>query len=722
MNVPRYKENYFVSLLLLSERTQPKVKVAVPKIILNHPYLRYKHNTQSSAMKKLAFAFLLQFMLAVSCEGQNAADTIIARYAKYLMMTEPQRVEEINQLVVWSKSAAIDPNAANHSQLKAQMLVLLHNTRNLALAWSNPTSPIYHDDSVRLNLRTSLQHCVDYILKNISWSLYQMDVAQDIRDIVILLYGQITDNQQTQCIDILRQHKLQGKGVGTAMMVTNELGIHYGALTKDTTLIAQCRQLIVNDVHVSQAEGIQPDFSFHHDGKRLDMFHSGRSFLIDHLRVAFELKNTAWEFPTDKVNVLTDVILQGWQWMARGVNTVPGAIDRYTSYENALKSGDIRQVIPILKALAPEMTKKFTSLENWQNGKESHTGMHYWPYADFTAYHHPDFSIFIKTISDRTLPSGSDNKENLKGNLLNTGDTYIVHDGMEYFNLMPVWNWQMIPGITSFPRGRIIERQSLVGNANNEKSGAVAMALQLKDSTGKQHLWAQKFWAIHDGMMVCLIGNVHGTIAGHAVTTMDQCRWRGDVTVNKPGNILKAGIHKMDNVRWIHHAGFVYMTMPFWKTSMTIELKNTTGNWRSINSTQVDKTVTENIFLTSIDYGHLVEGYGGYVVAHASSVKNAQLIASQPGWEIFRNSKDCQFVYFKDGTMMAAFYTTLPMKNVKIDMEVSEPCIVLIENNKLYVTDLTFTGKKIRIRWNHLIFNVTTLPNGATTNAQSETE
>jgi chondroitin AC lyase len=674
-------------------------------------------------MQKLTFALLLQFLLSLSCEGQNAADTIIARYTKYLMITEPQRPEEIAQLVVMSKLAVIDPNAREQAQLKAQVPVILHNTRNLALAWSNPTSPIYHDDSVHVHLKISLQYCLDYILKKTSWSLYQLNVAQDIRDIVMLLHGQINDNQKTQCMDILKQHKLLGKGVGTAMVNTNELGVHYGALTKDTILITHCRELIVNDVNVSQANGIQPDLSFQYDGKRLQMFHSGRSFLTDHLRVAFALKNTAFEFPHEKVKLLTDVVLQGWQWMARGINTVPGTIDRYTSRENALKSADIRWMIPILKALAPEMNKKFTFLENWQNGKESHTGIHYWPYADFTAYHHPDFSIFIKTISDRTLPSGSDNKENLKGNLLNTGDTYLVHDGMEYFNLMPVWNWQMIPGVTSFPNARVIERQSLVGNVNNEKSGAVAMALQLKDLTGKQYLSGQKFWAIHNGVMVCLAGNVHGTIAGHAATTVDQCRWRGDVTVNKPGNILKAGIHKMDNVRWIHHAGFAYMTMPFWKTSMTIELKKATGNWRSINSTQVDKIITENIFLTSIDHGHLVEdGYGGYVVAHAASAKNAQLIASDPPWEIFRNSKDCQFVYFKDGTMMAAFYTTLPMKNEKADIEVSQPCLLLIENNKIYVTDMAFTGRKIRIRWNNLVFNVTTLPHGASTAAQQEIE
>jgi chondroitin AC lyase len=671
---------------------------------------------------KLTFAILLQFTLSL-CDGQNAPDTIIARYTKYLMITEPPRAEEINQLVALSKSAVIAPNVTNQAQLKAQVLVLLHNTRNLALAWANPTSLIYHDDSLQVNLTTSLQYCLEYILKNPSWSLLQLAIAQDIRDIAILLHGQIADTQQTQCIDFLRRHKLQGQGVGTSMVVTNELAIHYGALTKDTTLIARCRELILNDVNFSQADGIQPDWSFHHDGKRLEMFHSGRSFLIDRLRVAFALKNTAWEFPKDKVKLLTDVILQGWQWMARGINTVPGTIDRYTSRENALKSADIRWMIPILEALAPEMNKKFTFLENWQNGKESHTGIHYWPYADFTAYHHPDFSIFIKTISDRTLPSGSDGKENRKGNLLNTGDTYLVHDGMEYFNLMPAWNWQVIPGITSFPNASVIERQSLVGNVNNEKSGAVAMALQLKDSTGKQYLSGQKFWAIHDGVMVCLTGNVHGTIAGHAFTTLDQCRWRGDVTVNKPGNILKAGIHKMDNVRWIHHAGFVYMTMPFWKTSMTIELKKTTGNWRSINSTQVDKTVTENIFLTSIDHGHLVEeGYGGYVVAHAASVKKAQAIASEPAWAILSNGPKVQAVRFNDGTVMAAFFVPGMEEHIKINLEVSQPCIVLIENNKMYVTDLAFTGRKIRIRWNNLVYNVTTLPHGATTTAQQETE
>jgi len=63
-------------------------------------------------------------------------------------------------------------------------------------------------------------------------------------------------------------------------------------------------------------------------------------------------------------------------------------------------------------------------------------------------WHSPEASYFIKTLSTRTLPMESINNENQLGVQLNSGDTYLIRNGTEYFDLMPVWDWQHVPGVT----------------------------------------------------------------------------------------------------------------------------------------------------------------------------------------------------------------------------------------------------------------------------------
>jgi chondroitin AC lyase len=434
------------------------------------------------------------------------------------------------------------------------------------------------------------------------------------------------------------------------------------------------------------------------------------------------LRNTSLRFPQEKIVLLTDVIINAWHLMTRGLYTVPAPVGIYSSKENALKPTDLRAYIQIMKEICPERSEALTSLHASLNSERFPKGIYHWPSSDFTAIHENHFSFFIKTNSNRTTIASPQYPENLKGKILGSGDAYVVHDGLEYFNMMPAWNWKYVPGTTSFPKASTTSPQAFAGNVNNGKSSLTAMKLSISDSLKRQELSALKFWASHDGIIVSLVGDVRGNMSGNAFTTIDQCRWRGDVTVNRPGNILKVGSHKMSNVSWIHHSGFVYITMPFYPTNLNIELKEVSGNWRSVSHSQPEKKVTENVFTYFIDHGHVTEqGYNGYVIAYAPTVADAQAIAAKPQWRVMRNNEHCQGVYFKDGTAMVAFYSgnsPITYEN-KLSLEASEPCLVLIEDNRIFVSSVDATTKKIRVKWNNRAFSVTTSPLGNAVEGQT---
>jgi chondroitin AC lyase len=653
-------------------------------------------------MRSIPLLIGLQF-ITLFCNAQSETDQIRSGYHQYQLAVSPEK-----SAVLQPSFFVVNENTKSQNQLRARVLVVLQNIRDLSLAWTNPKSNVYHSDSARLLLNTSLDVCLNYLKKDNEWSLYQWETIRSVCDIALFLHDDLTPDQLTMCKQFLKGHRLRNTNAVKEPLLSDELEIHFGVLTGDLNSIGNARDRSVATIDFGKH--IQRDLSFQHDG-RLEVFTPEKSFLLDNLRVAWQLRNTSWKFPREKIILITDVIINSWYLMARGLYTAPGPVGIYSSKENALKVTDLRPYISMMRELCDERTDKLASLELSLNGKKFPEGIYYWPYSDFTAIHENNFSCFIKTSSDRTSTARPQYPENLKGHILGTGDAYLVHDGFEYFNLMPVWNWRHVPGTTSFPKASTTSPQSFAGNVNNGKSSLTAMKFHSLDSLGKQYITGHKFWASHDGMIVSLVGNVHGNISGSAFTTIDQCRWRGDVTVNRPGNILKAGSHKFTDVRWIHHAGFVYITMPFYPTKLDLELKEVKGNWRSVSHSQPEKAVTENVFMPVVDHGHLVdEGYTGFVVVHASTPHEAQSITAKPQWEVMRNNKDCQGVYFKDGTVMAAFFTNnsqLTHEN-KLTLEVSEPCLILIENNQLFVSSMDATEKKIRIKWNNRIFNVTT--------------
>jgi hypothetical protein len=104
----------------------------------------------------------------------------------------------------------------------------------------------------------------------------------------------------------------------------------------------------------------------------------------------------------------------------------------------------------------------------------------------------------------------------------------------------------------------------------------------------------------------------------------------------------------------------------------------------------------------------------GYAMAYAPTPQRAAAIAADPEWQILRNDKHTQMVYFKDGTVMAAFFSAGSLTHPKIQLEVSQPCLILIAGNKMYISDPDRTGKDVRVKWNNVAMDVTLPLNGET--------
>lgn len=623
------------------------------------------------------------------CSGLQAqTDTLLNRYRQYLFRVEqPAPTDWANTLNGAGQWPDIDYN--NKDLAVWQVSLHLQRVRRLAFLWAHPASPSYQDAQLLEKALLALDHWLLKRYRNDNWWHNEIGVPRLMREIILLLRNELSPERFRQCLEVMAQFRLRKDFVGGNLIWCADLGMLYGALTGNDSLIRHCRNWMLEEIRITTGEGIQPDHSFHQHGKRLQQYQYGRAYLVESTRIAWQCRGTSWAFPEEKVNILVDFMLEGCQWMARGIYTVPGTIDRSASRRGELqKSADLRYILPFMIALQPHKAAALNKMLSIQNGAGDQSGFRYYPYSDFAVFHRPAFSYFLKTISSRTLATESINSENFKGKLLNSGDGYLIRNGSEYTDLLPLWDWESLPGVTMVKGAHAVNRKSFVGSTGDGTDGLSVMDYELRDSTAQTIFAARKFWACYRDTIICLIKTMHGK---NAYTALDQCRWQGDVTVN--GKVLKSGEHRIQNVQWIHHAGFAYI--PLQPSLFHISMQQVRGNWTTINASETKEPVEAALFVPRMLHTGASTGYS---LAPCKTAAAASALARQPGWQVLRNEEDCQAIRFNDNTLMAAFYapTTLTTKLYGA-VQTDQPCLLLIKNGRVFASDPAHTGLTVNI-------------------------
>jgi len=662
------------------------------------------------AIHSILFFVLLSFHFVAEAQVTSKVDDpaeVINRYKRFLLATDTSRrsfstIPRINNDGRWSDIDYKDDNPSGW-----QLAIHMRRIRALSIALSSVKLSPAQSRNLQQTISLALNDWFVHRYQSRNWWYNEIGIPQFMRDILVFMKDSLSNVERKQCLEILNQHKVRGTGAN--LVWSADLGLHYAALINDAALMRHCRDTILSVFKISTQEGVQPDYSFHQHGSRLQMYHYGGAFLVEDVRLAWELQTTSLAFPVDKIQLLTDFVLKGWQWMARGINTTPGTIDRAASRKNALHSADIRTLIPFMYEIAPDSLKAFQKMLQIQQGKDALVGYRYFPYSDFTSYQQKNFSFFQKTNSPRTLLTESINEENLKGNLLNSGDSYFVIDGSEYFNLMPFWDWQHLPGTTNFVgEGKsVIAQTPFVGNVSDGSCGLSVMDYQIRRNN--QFLQAKKFWASWKNITVAMIAGLESG-GDHVETTMEQSRWHDRVFVAGGNTPLAAGVHLFKNAKWIYHHHLVYI--PLKDDSMKIELKNVNASWYVINHSESSAILSDKIFMASLLHH---TSNSAYVVGYASTQQEAANIANHPTWKILSNEGSCQAIQFNDGTLMIAMYSAGTIKLTdKISVSASRPCLVLTKAKRIFVSDPEHRGGSLDLMVNNIQHNIVLPADGTT--------
>ncbi|RYG60889.1 hypothetical protein EON80_24340, partial [bacterium] len=373
---------------------------------------------------------------------------LLSSYRSLLLESNPPDVATLQK---WTESLTTEGNWADidyTDQTLSNWKPLRHLDRvaQFYLALNQPGTLLYHDAKTREAARRSLHWWLLNKPKESQWYHLNISVPRKMRDIILLAGDELQGNERELAMKQLGQFKVGGTGAN--LVWSADLAMHYAALRNDGVAVGEMAKKLADEVKISDFEGIRDDWSFHQHGPRLQTFHYGQSYFSESTRIAWQLRDTRWAYPAQKIDLLSNLVLQGWRWQLRGNMTVPSTLDRAVSRAGSLKvnqQNNVRRLAHVDRKHAQELNAFAASMDT---GQPAARGFKWFPRSDFAAYHTPKASFFLKTLSSRTNTTESINNENQLGAQLNLGNQFILKGNDEYVDLMGAWDWKRLPGVT----------------------------------------------------------------------------------------------------------------------------------------------------------------------------------------------------------------------------------------------------------------------------------
>ncbi len=470
---------------------------------------------------------------------------------------------------------------------------------------------------------------------------------------------------------------------GQNLVWVAEITAGRGVLERNEKLVDQAFRRIADELRVSAGEGIQSDFSFHQHGPCLYNHGYGAGFIVDCSRIATIVQGTSIAFARGKIELLAHLILDGTQWMSRGQATDFGAEGR----EITRKDQTARHLVAASNYMLQLPTGReleFRDLLARAAGQPTApplVGNRCFWRSDFMTHQRPGYYASARMYSAPVANTdGPANGEGLLSHHVADGCFVLMQNGSEYHDLFGVWDWQKIPGTTAQQRGRLSGSPRRMGTTHfvgGVSDGQYGMAA---DDFACSGLVARKNWIFFDQEIVCLGAGITSSSDNPVVTTINQCRLRGDVDVSIDGHIqiMPLGECQLENVEFVWHDHVAYGLLE--PAAVSIRNGRQTGNWYTANRSYPDKAESQNIFTLWIDHGsHPQRASYAYVVFPSIAINKVPHRLVDSPVHILSNTPELQAVKHDDLKFVsAAFYEpgALHIDSNRV-IRVNQPCLLL---------------------------------------------
>lgn len=597
---------------------------------------------------------------------------------------------------------------------KWQPVAHLERLQQLAIAYANPKSVYHNNAELYSNLTRGLVYWYQKDPRSTNWWHNDIAAPQYLGRILLLMNATkqpVSEDVQKAILSRMQSTQAPFSFTGANKL---DIAIHYiyrALITGNEKLMNMAVLEAFQPIEFTTGEGLQHDYSYLQHKEQLMIASYGLVFLQGEYNVAAWLAGTKYALPSDKLSMLNSYFFNTFLNSLRGGFTDYNVEGRGISRPNGLNRGSIAGkndesgLLFNIGLVNPDKAKEIENISKRISGvgaasyqlKPAH--FYYWR-GDYTQHTRPEYSFNVRTVSNRTVRTESGNNENLLGTVLPDGSTNIVRRGNEYFNIMPAWEWDKIPGVTSrdYDTAVTIKKNwgeygstEFVGGASDSVYGVTAYS---QDYDGVK---VKKGYFFFDDEIVCLGAGINSSAPQNITTTLNQAWANGGISLNennKTTHLKKSG--NMKNLVMVWHDSIAY----FFPSSQNVFVSNEmqSGNWNTINKSHKGD-VKGNVFKLWIDHGKTPsQASYEYIVVPGIAEKQA-LGYNLKNIQIVANTAELQAVKQNQlNVIQAIFYQAGSFTVDGLQIKVDQPCVLQLKDNKvLCVADPAQSEKVINV-------------------------
>jgi chondroitin AC lyase len=558
-------------------------------------------------------------------------------------------------------------------------------------SYINKDSRYYGNDKVFDQISKAFNFWYDHDPKSSNWWHNEIATPQALGELLILMhYGerQLDAKLLSNLLDRMKRGEPEKK---TGANKT-DIALHYfyrALLANDLALLKfSADQLFEPIQFVHYGEGLQYDYSYLQHGPQLQISSYGAVFIIGVLKLANYVRETPYALSAQKLALFSKYYRDSYLKAIRG-----SYIDFNVEGRGVSRPDILRKNTEKSRLLTAQMID-IKHNEDWSNAiartdsveppsyKIEPYHRQFWN-ADYAQHLRPAYSFNVRMVSSRTKRSEAGNGENLLGRYLSDGATNIQLRGPEYYNIMPVWEWDKIPGTTS--RDYTQDRPMTVfwgEQGSNDFAGGVSDGVYGASGYALDYdsLQAKKGWFFFDREIVCLGAGINSNTVENITTTVNQSWLNGPVGSDK-GKIGSAKTLKLNGKtpNWLLHDGVRYYFPEGGDITLSTQVQK--GNWYHINNSHPKEEISGDVFKLWINHGSKpANGQYAYVVL--PGVKDAEMKKFDASTvKVLANSEDVQAVYHSVLNMVQAiFYKAGTIVLPGMEITIDKPCALLIKN------------------------------------------
>lgn len=603
---------------------------------------------------------------------------------------------------------------------RAVWLPSVHLDRLTAMVYSyiTETSSYYGESHLYDKILSGLQFWYDKNPVSDNWWWQQISSPQKMGVILIGMEQgklRIADDLKSK---IIKRWEETG---GTPEKFTGgnqvDVALHFlyrACLLRDEDLLNYSIKNIFESIkYVNEGEGIRFDNSYMAHGDQLYIGGYGETQLYGQTPIAYYLQGTKFQLDKSQIEFLGNYIRETFMPCIRGQVMAYNAHGRGITRKDYLKRTERwNKIINCWKNVETSYEQEYEAFLTRINGKsspESNYSMNRIFYqGDFLLHVRPQYTFTVRMSSDRTIRSECVNSEGLKSYFVCDGSTCLQVDGDEYENIMPIWDWNFLPGVTAPQLEDVPFRESEWGVwgtstfCGGVSDGVFGIATYCYyDDYGEVNTGAKKAWFCFDNVIVCLGSDIRSKY-DKVYTNVEQ-NWGGRFGVNI---LTKDNQWYIDNsfnscdIQCVHHGKTAYY-FPLGGTVVG-GIGKQSGNWYDINNSEENKDIEGAVFNLNLE-NRMPDNntYSYYLFPNVKKDDCVEVIKNL-NVKVLQNNDTIQAVFDEVNNLFGiVFYRASKFYTDGLTIKVYNPCSILLKkagnNGKLYVSDPSHTQDKIRI-------------------------